>query len=309
MSQPRKTTIDTYRRYSHKLDLELEDICAACLDTGLNRSQCNVLIELAQNQPMNLAELADNLLVNRSKIRHTIKKMVDSGMVIAEQVDSDHRKKSFRLAANGNRAYRAAMAQANRRFEDALKLLNEQQKNLAIEGLRVFGNALRKSRLQADFSIRLIQKRDNAQVARIIRETLTEFQAVGEGYSIEDAEIDDMYGSYRNARSCFYVITTGKRIVGCGGIAPLTGGEESTCELRKMYFLPTARGLGLGQRLLLLLMDEARKRDFKTCYLETVDRMETANQLYRKNGFRQLKKPRGKTGHCRCDRWYSLDLR
>jgi len=96
--------------------------------------------------------------------------------------------------------------------------------------------------------------------------------------------------------------------VGCGGIGPLAGGDSFTCELRKMFFLPATRGLGLGRRLLLLLMDEARKRDYKKCYLETLDRMWQANELYRKNGFTLLDKPMGKTGHCSCDRWYLLNL-
>jgi putative acetyltransferase len=137
---------------------------------------------------------------------------------------------------------------------------------------------------------------------------MTEFRAVGDGYSIDDPEVDDMYGSYRSTRSCYYVITNDDEVVGCGGIAPLTGGDKFTGELRKMFFLPAIRGLGLGRRLLLLLMDEAKKRGYKRCYLETLDRMWRANELYRKSGFELLEKPIGDTGHCSCDRWYLLNL-
>jgi DNA-binding MarR family transcriptional regulator len=63
-----------------------------------------------------------------------------------------------------------------------------------------------------------------------------------------------------------------------------------------------------GEQALLLLLDKARKRGYKKCYLETLDRMWRANELYKKNGFELLDKPRGKTGHCSCDRWYSLNL-
>ena len=99
-----------------------------------------------------------------------------------------------------------------------------------------------------------------------------------------------------------------EKVVGCGGIGPLAGGDDSTCELRKMFFLPATRGIGLGRRLLSLVMDEARKRGYTACYLETLDRMWRANKLYRKSGFELLDKPLGETGHDACDRWYWLDL-
>ena len=176
-----------------------------------------------------------------------------------------------------------------------------------MQSIQLYANAHRKSRLQ-NYTVRLIQKQDNAQIADLIRNVISEFRAVGEGYSIDDSEVDDIYGSYRSKRSCYYVIGLDNNLVGCGGIAPLTGGDRFTCELRKMFFLPAIRGLGLGRRLLLLLMDEARKRNFKKCYLETLNRMSRANDLYRKNGFQLLEKPIGKTGHCGCDRWYLLHL-
>jgi putative acetyltransferase len=137
---------------------------------------------------------------------------------------------------------------------------------------------------------------------------MTEFRAVGAGYSIGDPEVDDMYGNYRNKRSCYYVITSGDRVVGCGGLGPLDGGNKFTCEIRKMFFLRETRGVGLGRRLLLLLLDEARTWDYKKCYLETLDRMWQANELYQKNGFQLLEKPMGTTGHGSCDRWYLLHL-
>ena len=38
-------------------------------------------------------------------------------------------------------------------------------------------------------------------------------------------------------------------VVGGAGYAPLTGGDPGTCELRKMYFFPELRGLGIQEWL------------------------------------------------------------
>jgi putative acetyltransferase len=253
-------------------------------------------------------ELAENLLIDKSNTSRTVKKLVELGLVKTERVTSDNRQKLFGLTSKGEKALRSTIRLANKQVESALETLSEEEQAVVIQGVQLYANALRKSRLQSKYTVRLIQKQDNAQVARLIRNVMTEFRAVGEGYSIGDPEVDDIHGSYRTKRSCYYVIALDNKMVGCGGIGPLAGADKFTCELRKMFFLPETRGIGLGRRLLLLLMDEARKRDYRKCYLETLDRMWRANELYQKNGFQLLEEPIGNTGHGSCDRWYLLNL-
>ncbi len=303
-----KSTISLVRQHSRQLIRELDVIKGVYLGTGYTFSQLHVMYELSIHKSLNLMQLAENLLIDKSNTSRTVKKLVELGLVIAEKVKSDSRQKLFHLTPKGENALRAIIGLADRQVEDALENLSEEQQSLVIQGLQLYSGALRKSRLQSSYTLRLIRKQDNVQVARVIRSVLTEFQAVGTGYSINDPEIDDMSGNYRNQRSCYYVIAHSGEVVGGGGIGPLKGGDKFTCELRKMFFLPSARGLGLGRRLLLNLMDEARKRGYQRCYLETLDRMWGANELYRKNGFELLEKPLGKTGHCSCDRWYVLNL-
>ena len=98
--------------------------------------------------------------------------------------------------------------------------------------------------------IRLMEENDTTVVADIIRLVMTEFGAVGCGYSINDSEVDDMYTAYAPVGSEFYVVELDGRGLGCGGFAPLTGGDQGTCDLRKMYFRSELRGLGVGAELL-----------------------------------------------------------
>ena len=67
-----------------------------------------------------------------------------------------------------------------------------------------------------------IRPEDNPAVARIIRTVMTEYGAVGPGYSIEDPEVDAMFETYDHPRALFLVLENNKgEPVGCGGIAPL----------------------------------------------------------------------------------------
>ena len=277
------------------------------MGTGYTFTQCHVLFELA-NKSIGLMELAEILLIDKSNTSRTVKQLVDLGLVKSEKKAADNRNKYFSLTAEGKKALQATVSLADVQVESALSNLTGEQQKTVIEGLQLYGNSLRKSRLQSQYQIRRIKKSDNPHVASVIRDVMTEFRAVGEGYSINDAEVDDIFGNYRDKNSCYFVIEDEGQVVGGAGIGPLVGGDSETCELRKMFFRPEVRGIGFGQRMLLLLMDEARKRGYKQCYLETLDRMKQANSLYTKNGFVLLKRAMGSTGHCSCDSWYLLNL-
>ncbi len=160
------------------------------------------------------------------------------------------------------------------------------------------------------FRIRRIGPADDPKMAAIIRAVMPTFGAVGPGFAINDPEVDHMYRAYDRPGAAFFVVESGTgaaaEVVGGGGVAPLDGAaaEARTCELRKMYFLPAARGHGVGARLLALCLRVARELGYTQCYLETLGGMNQAIRLYERFGFVRLPGPLGCTGHHGCDRHY-----
>ena len=157
-------------------------------------------------------------------------------------------------------------------------------------------------------NIRPIEAADDPAVAAIIRTVMTEIGAVGEGYSIMDPEVDGMSAAYAGPRAAYYVVERSGTVVGGAGIGPLVGGAADTCELKKMYLLTEARGLGFGRRLMDLCLEAARQAGYRLCYLETLANMDDARRLYEGYGFTRLDAPMGNTGHCGCNGWYLLEL-
>jgi putative acetyltransferase len=158
------------------------------------------------------------------------------------------------------------------------------------------------------FVLRPIRSEDDPAVARVIRAVMPEYGARGPGFAIHDPEVDGMSAAYPPPRAVYFVLEVDGAVVGGGGVGPLWGGEEGTCELRKMYLLPAARGLGAGKALLARCIEEARERGYRRMYLETLTGMDAAQRLYERFGFRRLGAPMGATGHFGCDRWYSMEL-
>jgi putative acetyltransferase len=191
-----------------------------------------------------------------------------------------------------------------KRFKPTVKFWSK----IYFQTLKTGALLVAQSKSNDGLQIRLIESRDNDVVADIIRLVMTEFGAVGSGYSISDTEVDDMYTAYSSKGSEFYVVELDVEILGCGGFGPLAGGDADTCELRKMYFKSALRGLGIGTELLNLCIEEASAIGFNRCYLETLDHMTQARRLYERHGFISLDHPMGNTGHTSCGTWMAREL-
>lgn len=164
--------------------------------------------------------------------------------------------------------------------------------------------------MAANLSFRPIRPEDDAAVAAVIRTVMPQFGADGPGFAIHDPEVDGMRAAYSVPGAAYFVVEAEDgRVIGGGGIARLEGGEPGVCELRKMYFLDEARGLGMGEKLLRHCLSVATELGYQTCYLETLSGMDAAMRLYEKLGFKKLCAPMGATGHGGCDRWYARELR
>lgn len=159
-----------------------------------------------------------------------------------------------------------------------------------------------------DFIIREITPTDNAQLARVIRSVLLEMGAPKVGTAYEDTATDKMFETYQKSKAFYFVVEHQNKVVGGGGIAQLDNYEGNVCELQKMYFLPIARGKGLGAKLITTCLEKAKGLGFEKCYLETLPYMESAVKLYKKNGFTNLDKPMGNTCHYSCNVWMIKEI-
>ena len=73
-----------------------------------------------------------------------------------------------------------------------------------------------------------------------------------------------------------------------GAVALLKEEDGKKYEVSKMAVRPAYRGKGIGKKLLLHVIDYARKNNFKHLYLVSNTKLAPAITLYEKLGFRQV---------------------
>ena len=151
--------------------------------------------------------------------------------------------------------------------------------------------------------IRTIKQADNIALAKVIRDTLKEFNANKPGTVYFDDRTDHLFEEFRVDRSIYFVVEQNDVILGGAGIYPTANLPSGTCELVKFYLLPEVRGKGIGKLLMQKCITEAENMGYKKIYLETMPELTIAIPMYEKFGFTYLPSAQGDSGHTGCDVW------
>jgi GNAT superfamily N-acetyltransferase len=115
------------------------------------------------------------------------------------------------------------------------------------------------------------------------REWLEEYFEI----ELEDERIlSDPEGYILKNGGAIYFAQLNKKIV---GTCALISHESGTLELAKMAVTKKAQGYGIGRLLALAVIEHARRLGANALFLQTSPKLEAANRLYRKLGFKKIK--------------------
>jgi putative acetyltransferase len=152
--------------------------------------------------------------------------------------------------------------------------------------------------------VREMIERDNKTMEQIIKRSLESFDLNIPGTAYFDPQLSNLAAFYKEQHHAKYWVAVNgdNEVAGGVGIAPF-GEKTEICELQKLYVKPEAQGRGLAKMLMKTALDYAEDH-YTYCYLETMEKLETANRLYTQLGFQQLEKPLEGSEHGTMNAWY-----
>lgn len=101
-----------------------------------------------------------------------------------------------------------------------------------------------------------------------------------------DDELAGLPGPYAPPAGALLLAFVDGALAGCGAMRPLPEADApNACEMKRLYVRRAFRGFGLGRTLAQQLMDLARQSGYSSMFLDTLDDMEAARELYASLGF------------------------
>jgi putative acetyltransferase len=133
-----------------------------------------------------------------------------------------------------------------------------------------------------------ILRAESAKDIELVRELFLEYaQSLNFHLCFQDfeRELAELPGEYAQPYGLLLLLMSEGKAAGCVALRKIDG---NVCEMKRLYVRPEFRGKGLGKKLTLAVIDEAKKIGYRFMRLDTVSSMREAIKLYQLLGFRKI---------------------
>jgi ribosomal protein S18 acetylase RimI-like enzyme len=122
---------------------------------------------------------------------------------------------------------------------------------------------------------------DLLAVQAIFREYVQSTQA-DLGFQNYETEFANLPGAYAQPQACVMLVRRNHNVAGCAALRKI---DSATCELKRVYLSPNARGNRIGKRLVLAMIQQARAIGYQRMCLDVLPEFQSAQRLYENLGF------------------------
>jgi DNA-binding MarR family transcriptional regulator/N-acetylglutamate synthase-like GNAT family acetyltransferase len=303
------------RFYTGKIGLLAEHLPASDLSLPAAR----VLYELAQGGEPTAADLMRRLAMDRAHLCRILARFQARGLLRTRASPEHGRRRLLALTASGRRTF-STIERGTRTAMDALlgplDAADRRQLLLAMEEIRgLFGDrearrtqALAPAPAPPPVRLRSLIPGDLGWITH--RQAVLYHQEYGWDWTYEGlvAEILGRFASgFDPAREDAWVAEQADAIV--GSVFLMAGEEPDVARLRLLYVEPSARGGGIGSRLVDTCIARARELGNRRLTLWTNDVLVSARRIYEAAGFKLSEQaPHHSFGHDLVGQTWTLDL-
>jgi DNA-binding MarR family transcriptional regulator/N-acetylglutamate synthase-like GNAT family acetyltransferase len=263
------------------------------LEEGLLRSpfslaEARVLYELAHREQPAATELGAELGLDPGYLSRILRGFARRGLLRKEPSETDRRRSLLSLTGQGRRAFAALDTRSREQVRGMLLRLPEGGQRSLLEAMRTIEGLLEGSReARTPFVLRPPEPGDLGFVVH--RHGV--LYAREYGYDAEfEALVADIVARFVREHDpkrerCWIAEREGEVV----GSVFLVQKSKTVAKLRLLYVEPSARGLGIGARLVGECVRFARRTGYRKVTLWTQNDLFAARHLYEKAGFRKVR--------------------
>lgn len=271
--------VSRVRRFNRAVTSAVGALDTSFLGRGRPLGAARVLNAIGQGRS-DVGEIRDYLSLDSGLMSRLLRSLEDEGLIETQAHEDDARRRVASLTRAGRREYAAYEALSNTQAEGFLA--RNAQAEALLAAMDLIASALTRDR------IALAEMDPRSDEARYcLREYYAELgRRFKQGFDVSlsrDPDAKDM----RRPRGSFIVAMSDTLPVGCVG---LKGTDHLYAEIKRLWVAPSARGLGLGKRLMDAAENAARTLGIALLRLDTNSALPEAGQLYRTTGWREIRR-------------------
>jgi DNA-binding MarR family transcriptional regulator/N-acetylglutamate synthase-like GNAT family acetyltransferase len=287
--------IDTIRRFNRFYTREIGVLQEGWLDSSFPLTEARVLYELAHRERPTATVVRNSLDLDAGYLSRILSAFEKRGLVEKMPSEDDGRQSLLALTGEGRQQFAPLEARTIQQVSGMLERLSENEQRHLISAMQTIEKLLApaekpESVAKASYLLRPHQPGDMGWVVH--RQGVLYAQEYGydERFEALAAEIVAQFVQNYDAKRerCWIAEREGEVV----GSVFLVAKSKTTAKLRLLYVEPSARGLGIGSRLVGECVRFARQAGYKKMVLWTQSELDAARHIYKQAGFRLVEKKR-----------------
>lgn len=243
--------------------------------------ECRLIFEIGKDGA-DVGELRSRLDLDSGYASRLLRSLETQGLVSTEHGSPDRRARKARLTPAGLQELAELDRRSDRLAGSILGPLNDGQRRRLVDSMAEVEQLLTAA------AVRIEEVQPGNRDAHFCLSQY--FQELGErfdqGFDPELSLAPTLDG-FSPPGGIFVLMRLHGEPVGCGGFKQ---DESGAAYIKRMWISRSARGLGLGRRLLAELEARARAAGYTMVRLETQKSLAEAQQLYRSSGYREVQR-------------------
>jgi DNA-binding MarR family transcriptional regulator/GNAT superfamily N-acetyltransferase len=279
------TLVDQVRSFNRFYTREIGLLAEHLPASEFTLAEARVLYELAQSHEQTAADITRSLKMDKAFVSRMMARFHVSGL-LKERVSPDHGKqKLLSLTAAGRRAFKRLNHGTETQIEALLAPLSEERRDHLAQNLNAIQRLLKhEPSVPEDVAFRSLRVGDMGWIAH--RQGVLYEREYGWDWTYEGLVagiLGDFAAHFDPSREDAWVAELHGEIV--GSIFLMKSDDPHTAKLRLLYVESSARGLGVGSRLVSRCIERARELGYEKLTLWTNDILVSARKIYQAAGF------------------------
>jgi DNA-binding MarR family transcriptional regulator/GNAT superfamily N-acetyltransferase len=256
------------------------------LGSPFTLAEARVLFEIAHHEQPTATDLGRELGLDAGYLSRMLRNLERRGLLRRARSEADGRRAHLSLTPAGRKAFAKLNQQTHEDVAAMLKRLPAGDQQRVIGAMRVIEDALgdQRSTRSSPYVIRPPHAGDLGWVVHRQSQLYAEEWGFNEQFEGLAAQIiADFVKNYRPEKDRCWIAEKGGDIVGS---VFLVRKSDTVARLRLLLVEPSARGLGIGSRLVAECIGFAKRAGYRKITLWTQRDLEAARRVYQKAGFK-----------------------